>query len=108
MSDRVAVFSTGGLEQVAPPLEIYNRPASRFVGEFIGDSNFFEARADPSRPGWIEVAGIGAIRVGIGAAPLPASGELDLLVRPERIRMVDTGPTADLNVVQMTVETIVN
>jgi putative spermidine/putrescine transport system ATP-binding protein len=108
MSDRVAVFNKGRLEQVAPPLEIYNRPASRFVGEFIGDSNFFEARADPARPGWVEVAGIGAIRVGIGATPLPASGELDLLVRPERIKMVDAGPAEDLNVVQMTVEAIVN
>ena len=108
MSDRVAVFNKGRLEQVAPPLEIYNRPASRFVGEFIGDSNFFEARIDPSRPGWINVAGIGAIRVGIDAAPLPASGELDLLVRPERIRVVGAGPAEDLNTVQMTVEAIVN
>jgi putative spermidine/putrescine transport system ATP-binding protein len=108
MSDRVAVFNKGRLEQVAPPLDIYNRPASRFVGEFIGDSNFFEACTDAARPGWIEVAGIGAIHLGTGAASLPASRELDLLVRPERIRMVGAAPVEGLNMVQMTVETIVN
>ena len=50
MSDRIAIFH-GELEQVGSPLEIYNRPVSRFVGEFIGDSNFFAARIElyPSR-----------------------------------------------------------
>ena len=43
MSDRVAVFNDGKIEQVAPPLEMYHRPATYFVGNFIGDSNFFDA-----------------------------------------------------------------
>ena len=43
MSDRVAVFNDGKIEQLAPPLEMYHRPATYFVGNFIGDSNFFEA-----------------------------------------------------------------
>ena len=51
MSDRVAVFSHGKLEQVAPPLEVYHRPRTRFVGEFIGDSNIFAGTVDASRPG---------------------------------------------------------
>ena len=63
MSDRVAVFSNGKVEQIGSPLEVYNRPANRFVGEFIGDSNFFAGRVDPSRPGWVELAGIGPVRI---------------------------------------------
>src|SRR2546425_2651506 len=63
MSDRVAVFCNGKVEQVGSPLEVYNRPLNRFVGEFIGDSNFFAGRVDPSRPGWVELAGIGPVRV---------------------------------------------
>ena len=43
MSDRVAVFNDGKIEQIAPPLEMYHRPATWFVGNFIGDSNFFDA-----------------------------------------------------------------
>ncbi|HYR33467.1 MAG TPA: ABC transporter ATP-binding protein, partial [Burkholderiales bacterium] len=41
MSDRVAVMNAGRLEQVGTPAEIYERPASRFVAEFIGRMNFF-------------------------------------------------------------------
>jgi ABC-type sugar transport system ATPase subunit len=37
MSDRIAVMREGSLEQIATPDEIYNRPATRFVAEFIGD-----------------------------------------------------------------------
>jgi ABC-type Fe3+/spermidine/putrescine transport system ATPase subunit len=41
MSDRIAVMNAGRLEQVGRPAEIYERPASRFVAEFIGRMNFF-------------------------------------------------------------------
>ncbi|MEJ0072363.1 MAG: ABC transporter ATP-binding protein [Pseudomonadota bacterium] len=109
MSDRVAVFRNGRIEQVAPPLEIYNQPASRFVGEFIGDSNFLEARVDPTRPGWIEIDGIGAARLSDAAArALPAGCLIDLLVRPERMRLVGLDQAGGLNTFEMTVDTIVN
>src|SRR5262249_60107218 len=84
MSDRIAVFHNGRIEQLGSPLDVYNRPVNRFVGEFIGDSNFFAGRADPSRPHWVELAGIGPVRVDANAA-LPA-GEADLMIRPERLR----------------------
>src|SRR5216684_2196131 len=73
MSDRVAVFCNGKVEQVGSPLEVYNRPVNRFVGEFIGDSNFFAGRVDSSRPDWVELAGIDPVRVAPkGQAPMPA------------------------------------
>src|SRR5262245_4574942 len=53
MSDRIAVFSHGRLEQVAPPLEVYHRPCTRFVGEFIGDSNIFAGTVDASQRGCV-------------------------------------------------------
>ncbi|HZS65487.1 MAG TPA: ABC transporter ATP-binding protein [Burkholderiales bacterium] len=43
MSDRIAVMNAGRIEQVGAPAEIYERPASRFVAEFIGRMNFFAA-----------------------------------------------------------------
>src|SRR6476469_5466425 len=43
MSDRIAVMSNGKIEQLGEPREIYDRPASAFVADFIGDMNFFEA-----------------------------------------------------------------
>ncbi|MGH3136741.1 MAG: ABC transporter ATP-binding protein, partial [Gaiellaceae bacterium] len=42
MSDRVAVMKDGRIEQLAAPREIYDRPATHFVAEFIGDTNFIE------------------------------------------------------------------
>ncbi|MGB6299281.1 MAG: ABC transporter ATP-binding protein [Rivularia sp. (in: cyanobacteria)] len=46
MGDRVAVMDRGQIMQIAPPLEIYNRPANRFVAEFIGSApmNFIEVK----------------------------------------------------------------
>ena len=41
LSDRIGVFNKGKLEQVATPEELYNRPATRFVAEFIGSANLF-------------------------------------------------------------------
>jgi putative spermidine/putrescine transport system ATP-binding protein len=42
MSDRIAVFNNGRIEQVSPPLELYEHPASEFVAGFVGVSNLLE------------------------------------------------------------------
>ncbi len=42
MSDRIAVFSEGGIEQVSPPVELYENPATEFVAGFVGVSNLLE------------------------------------------------------------------
>jgi putative spermidine/putrescine transport system ATP-binding protein len=103
MSDRVAVFRDGRIEQVASPLAVYDRPANRFVGEFIGDSNFFAGRADPARPGTIELDRIGPVRVSSGAI---ASGDVDVMIRPERLRVA---PATDAdNAFDMLVDDAIN
>jgi putative spermidine/putrescine transport system ATP-binding protein len=91
MSDRVAVFSHGKLEQVAPPLEVYHRPRTRFVGEFIGDSNFFTGTLDLARPGTVALDGLGPIQVDPEACRRVGGGAVDVLVRPERIRLAGAG-----------------
>lgn len=45
LSDRIAVMNRGELEQVGPPRELYQRPASRFVAEFLGDVNWVDGAA---------------------------------------------------------------
>ena len=42
MSDRIAVFNNGRIEQVSPPVELYERPATEFVAGFVGVSNLLE------------------------------------------------------------------
>jgi putative spermidine/putrescine transport system ATP-binding protein len=104
MSDRIAVFSNGRLEQVGSPLEVYDRPANRFVGEFIGDSNFFAGRTDPERPGVIALAALGEMRVAQGGLP---AGDVTVLIRPERMHLLRAGESAD-NVFDMMVDDVID
>ena len=107
MSDRIAVFCDGKIAQVGSPLDVYNRPANRFVGEFVGDSNFLAGRIDPARPGWVELAGIGPAWIGPTDA---AVREVDVLIRPERLRLraSDQGESMQENVLEMTVADTIN
>ena len=86
MSDRIAVFSNGRLEQIGSPLEVYNRPANRFVGEFVGDSNFFAGRIDAARSGDRRTR---RHRAGEDRARTSRfrPDEVDVLIRPERLRL---------------------
>ena len=104
MSDRIAVFRDGRIEQVGSPLEVYHRPASRFVGEFVGDSNFLSGRIDPARPGWVALDGIGPARIVQTDAP---AGAVDVMIRPERLR-VRSGEAGDANPLDMTIDDIIN
>jgi ABC-type Fe3+/spermidine/putrescine transport system ATPase subunit len=79
---------------------------NRFVGEFIGDSNFFVGRIERAQPGWAELAGIGPVRIAMdGSAP---SGEIDLMIRPERLRPCAGGEGGNNNVFKMTIEDVIN
>ena len=107
MSDRIAVFSHGTLEQTAPPLEVYHRPSTRFVGEFIGDSNFFSGRVDPGTPGRVELDRLGPIQADPGACRRLAGASADVLLRPERLQLVRDGATMP-NRLTITIGVIVN
>jgi ABC-type sugar transport system ATPase subunit len=86
MGDRIAVMNDGVLEQVGTPEELYERPANRFVGGFIGSPamSFFEADVQPGGDGGVRLRR-GAIDVVLPAAPaLP--GAVSVGVRPEAAR----------------------
>jgi putative spermidine/putrescine transport system ATP-binding protein len=55
MSDRIALFNEGRIEQLGSPRELYDRPRTRFVAGFIGESNFFEGKAGRCDAGQVEV-----------------------------------------------------
>jgi putative spermidine/putrescine transport system ATP-binding protein len=107
MSDRIAVFRQGKLEQTAPPLEVYHRPRTRFVGEFIGDSNFFTGTIDAAEPGRVELDRFGRIQADAETCRRIGGGRLvDVLVRPERLQLV--GPGDLPNRVAIKINVIVN
>jgi ABC-type Fe3+/spermidine/putrescine transport system ATPase subunit len=79
MADRIAVMNDGRIEQLGSPEEIYRRPTSRFVADFIGDSNFFAATVT----GDVAQLSDGS-RVGCSGG---RTGAATLMVRPETISL---------------------
>jgi spermidine/putrescine transport system ATP-binding protein len=85
MSDRVAVMRDGRIEQCGVPRELYERPATAFVANFLGSSNLLEA----------ELAGDGSVRLGtftLACAEADgARGEVLVMVRPENVALEPRG-----------------
>ncbi len=91
MSDRIAVMSLGKVRQMGTAVEIYERPTSRFVADFIGESNFLDGKAKSikgdqavvSIPAWDEdLAGIVTGKVKVG-------DDVSVSIRPEKVRLTD-------------------
>ena len=100
MADRMAVLKDGRLLQCDTPHEIYERPADRFVADFIGIMNFCEGRAEKDG---VRAAN-GALIAGKIPEGLPAGAMALAAVRPERVRLFPDAATA--NRVSGTVEAL--
>ncbi|MFJ2055738.1 ABC transporter ATP-binding protein [Streptomyces sp. NPDC087908] len=83
MADRVAVLNAGRLEQCAAPAELYRRPATPFVAEFVGTMNRLPGLLTDS--GEVEVAGT---RLPVDGEA-PRLREVDVLVRPENVTVTE-------------------
>ncbi|CAN1496511.1 PotA ABC-type spermidine/putrescine transport systems, ATPase components [Rhabdaerophilaceae bacterium] len=82
LCDRVAVMNGGRIEQVADPRAIYDRPATRFVADFVGRSNVLSGTRTAQNV--LDVAGARIL-----APFLPGDGHrFDLYLRPQRLRLV--------------------
>jgi spermidine/putrescine transport system ATP-binding protein len=89
MATRIAVLNDGRIEQVGTPDEIYYRPTSRFVADFIGESNFVEVEARRSEE---RVAFLADGRaVPCDTSELNGSRRSTLMVRPESVRVFTSG-----------------
>jgi spermidine/putrescine transport system ATP-binding protein len=108
LSDRIAVMSGGRIEQEGAPEEIYDRPVTRFVADFIGLTNFIPATVRDSHWADAETADItvttpiGEIACA-GRQPEVAAGEqVTLTLRPEKIQAfpVQEQPPSDWNTVE--------
>jgi spermidine/putrescine ABC transporter ATP-binding subunit len=83
MSDRIGVMNSGRLEQVGAPAEIYDRPRTRFVAEFIGEINLIEGTISGGRFAAADGRGL--------PAPAAGDGPAALALRPEKLRIVAPG-----------------
>jgi putative spermidine/putrescine transport system ATP-binding protein len=100
MSDRIAVINHGRVMQLGTPRQIYERPANRFVAEFIGESTFLPV--EPAADGY-----------SYAGRPLhlpvdtPPGRHRLLMLRPERLLLLDGEPSQHCNVLAGTVRHLV-
>lgn len=92
VSDRIAVMDKGNVVQVATPAEIYEAPNSRYVADFIGDINIFDANvvanaSDIGKPGLVTLDCEG-LKVSVEQECAAAAGsQVAFAIRPEKVRI---------------------
>jgi len=98
MADKIVLMHDGLVEQMGPPLELYDRPANRFVAGFIGSPamNFLDGRIEGGR-----FVGDGGIVLPIAETPAAAEGRPVVYgIRPEHLLLDDAGVTVEVLVVE--------
>jgi spermidine/putrescine ABC transporter ATP-binding subunit len=91
LSDRVAVMNRGRLEQVGAPLDLYESPRTRFVAEFVGESNLLAGTVAAADGGELALVTRGGLRVPLAPGSASVGETLTLLVRPEKIALAAEG-----------------
>ncbi len=88
MSDQIAVMDKGLILQLGDPVTLYERPANRFVADFIGESNFLHGNFASSADGKTRIKVDGAqVTVRESAQPLAPGQEVMFTVRPEKVTL---------------------
>lgn len=99
MSDRIVVLNHGKVMQVGPPRELYERPASPFVADFLGEMNFLRGEVLETEHGRCRVAiGHAAVAALVrGGAALTAGMRARVAIRPERLNVLMQGKPATVS-----------
>ena len=100
LSDRVAVMNAGRIQQIGTPRDIFEQPNSIFVADFIGLSDFINARVEAVEKNstWLAVKGM-RVRVETGER-LAIGQEVTLFIRPNRVEILEQGAPAGENVLE--------
>jgi putative spermidine/putrescine transport system ATP-binding protein len=85
MSDRIAVFNHGRIEQIGTPEELYDAPATRFVAGFIGDTNFLAGRVRGLSDGVCEIETAAGRVQATASQGVSAGAPVSVAIRPERV-----------------------
>jgi spermidine/putrescine transport system ATP-binding protein len=108
MSDRVAVMNAGRILQVGPPTQVYERPGSRFVADFIGEANLVDGLVAGVGDGVAEVTvAAGTLTVaGLAPDPVRVGDAVTVAVRPEKLRLSAERPDGVANRFEARVEQV--
>jgi len=106
MSDRICLMNNGRIEQIGTPQDLYFRPRTIFAADFLGESNILDGVVTASGDE-MTVRGPGDLPIRVrGGAPLAVAETVKLVIRPESLRLLAAGESAD-NVARGTLREIV-
>ena len=94
MSDRIVVMNDGLIEQIGSAEDIYDRPQTRFVADFIGQINLLNADV-VGREGDFCVVEIDGERTRVQQAPADARGKVTVGLRPQHLKIIAPGSASD-------------
>ena len=106
LSHQIAVMSAGRIQQIGTPREIYERPQTQFVADFVGTTNFVDGTvraAEPEDRYYMIDTELGTLRSYSVEAVRPGQ-KVILSIRPEDVRLSETQPAAGGNVIHGTVD----
>jgi spermidine/putrescine transport system ATP-binding protein len=107
MSDRIAVMNLGQVLQVGTPIEIYERPTTRFVANFIGETNFLEGRVTRVNGNRCTVQVADGLEVsGSNYQPVAVGDAVTVSIRPEKIRIHESRPEGQPNLFAVAVDRV--
>jgi spermidine/putrescine transport system ATP-binding protein len=95
MSDRIVLMRQGRIAQIGAPRDLYDRPASRYVADFIGETNLLPGVVAESGDGMVVLRAGGTSLRALSDAPLAPGAEAWLAVRPEAIELTDSAGTPE-------------
>lgn len=99
MSDRIAVMKDGKIEQIGSPTEIYQRPRTPFVADFIGETNLFEGTVEHQDTETVVLRSHSGLKLVVARSPEDErlSHHAVVSIRPENIELHSTPPESALN-----------
>lgn len=111
MADKIVVMNQGNVQQIAAPLELYRKPANRFVAGFIGtpSMNFFDGRIEEGANGPVfREDGPAGLSIPLGDIPESVRGAVAIGVRPEHLLLGDPSDPLAFPAIVEVVETLGN
>ncbi len=105
MADRMAVLKDGQVQQLGPPRTLYQQPNTRFVAEFLGETNLLPAAVGNRQGSQVALdTAVGLVKAESADGQIPDGGNVTCSIRPEAFRWL---PSDDATQIQGTVEDVV-
>ena len=95
MSDMVVVLNHGRIKQVGKPDELYEKPKTKFVADFIGETNFLDAKVINRKGNLLFIKTPGGIEIAAEDQSERKEGNVSISIRPEKILILDEGSRRD-------------